>query len=260
MDRGGTGLPLEPEPNESQFLELQHLGLSFDDAPRPEASNPKTPSSSVKATAARAPSPTTPQPPFDSAAQPPASLLPSTPRMRPTKNPRLERLVREHIGFVERVLRNLGVPEAELDDAVQRTFIVVGTRLNDIREGAEKSFLFKSARHLASHVRRSQRRQRQMTPLDEELPAVDEGPEELTSQKRAREALDHILDGMPDDLRTVFALYEFEQLRTPEIAALLDIPGGTVASRLRRAREHFQAQIKRMESAAKHRQSWKLSS
>jgi RNA polymerase sigma-70 factor (ECF subfamily) len=51
---------------------------------------------------------------------------------------------------------------------------------------------------------------------------------------------------MPDDLQAVFVLCEIEELAAPEAAELLAIPVGTVASRLRRAREHFQAAAQRM--------------
>lgn len=48
-----------------------------------------------------------------------------------------------------------------------------------------------------------------------------------------------MLGALAPELRTVFVLFEFERLSSPEIAALLTLPLGTVASRLRRAREEF---------------------
>lgn len=168
----------------------------------------------------------------------------------PKANPRevrLTQLVNRHIGFVERVLRNMGVPEADIDDAVQRTFIVVANRLDDIIPAAEKSFLFRSAKHVASHVRRSLARRR-LEPIDDHVLSHDESPERAVSQKRAREMLDDILSRLPDDLRFVFTLFEFEDLTVPEIAQMLEIPVGTAASRLRRAREHFKVELRRIEA------------
>jgi RNA polymerase sigma-70 factor, ECF subfamily len=69
-----------------------------------------------------------------------------------------------------------------------------------------------------------------------ERPDPDPGPDELVDRDRARAALDAILAAMPLELRAVFVLYELEQLTMAEIAALLELPPGTVASRLRRAR------------------------
>jgi RNA polymerase sigma-70 factor (ECF subfamily) len=168
---------------------------------------------------------------------------------------RLVSLVNQHLGFVERVLRNMGVSEADLDDAAQRTFIVVANRLDDIIVGAEKSFLFRSAKHMASHVRRSASRHSRLEPLSDELPSTQESPESLISQKKARELLDELLESMPEELRVVFTLYEFEGLKMPEIAEYLEIPTGTVASRLRRARKQFQAGVRRFEAAANFNRS-----
>ena len=44
---------------------------------------------------------------------------------------------------------------------------------------------------------------------------------------------------MPEDFRNVFVLFELECMTMTEIAHVLSIPAGTVASRLRRARELF---------------------
>ena len=48
-----------------------------------------------------------------------------------------------------------------------------------------------------------------------------------------------MLSKVDPDLVEVFVLYELEGLTSPEIADLLEIPVGSVASRLRRAREQF---------------------
>ena len=60
-----------------------------------------------------------------------------------------------------------------------------------------------------------------------------------SARRRLSELLDVVLEQMPIDLRTVFVLFELEGLSAPEIAAALSIPLGTVASRLRRARQTF---------------------
>lgn len=166
---------------------------------------------------------------------------------------RLTALVQDHLDFVERVMRNLGVPESELDDAVQRAFMVVADRLDDIRPGAERGFLFQTARYLAAHVWRNRARRRRDEEIDEHLPSDLASPETMLSQKNARELLDRILDAMPSDLRTVFVLHEFEELSGPEIATMLDIPLGTASSRLRRARKVFQMHINRWEATTRNR-------
>jgi RNA polymerase sigma-70 factor, ECF subfamily len=177
----------------------------------------------------------------------PASA-PSTARDRET---RLRGMVDRYIDFVARVLRNAGTPDAEIDDEVQRTFITAARRLDDVRPGAEKGFLFKIALNLAAHARRTLARRREV--LAEEAPERNETfptPEQLTDQKRMRQLLDGVLDRMDESLRVVFVLYEFEEMNMSEIADVLEIPRGTVASRLRRARAEFRERVAALEGVA----------
>jgi RNA polymerase sigma-70 factor (ECF subfamily) len=161
---------------------------------------------------------------------------------------RLREMVDQHVDFVARVLRNAGTPPSDIDDEVQRTFIIAARRLDDVRAGAEKSFLFRIALNLAAHVRRTMARRREVSgdqaPERIEMFAT---PEQLTDRKRMRELLDRVLDQMHDTLREVFVLHEFEEMNMSEIAAVLGIPRGTVASRLRRARAEFRERVAAIE-------------
>jgi RNA polymerase sigma-70 factor, ECF subfamily len=164
-----------------------------------------------------------------------------------TGAPRLRLVVESSFDLLWRTLRRLGVPEAEVDDAVQRVFLVAARKLDEIEPGKERSFLFSVALRVASDARRTVKRRHEAG--DEGLEAMVEpgaGPEDQASQKQARARLDEVLDAMPLELRTVFVLFELEEMQTAEIAALLEIPTGTVASRLRRAREDFQERVKRL--------------
>jgi len=174
-----------------------------------------------------------------------ATYGPPAPRDR---DARLRGMVDRYLDFVARVLRNAGTPDAEIDDEVQRTFITAARRLDDVRPGAEKGFLFKIALNLAAHARRTLARRREV--LAEEAPERNETfptPEQLTDQKRMRQLLDGVLDRMEESLRVVFVLYEFEEMNMSEIADVLEIPRGTVASRLRRARSEFRERVATME-------------
>jgi RNA polymerase sigma-70 factor (ECF subfamily) len=156
---------------------------------------------------------------------------------------RIRAIVAEHYGFLWRSLRRLGVPEADVEDAAQKCLCVVAERIDDIAEAKEKSFLFGVAVRVAHAARRMHRSRRDV--LDEEriaeIPSPDPDAGEQLDERRARAILDAILESMPMDLRTVFVLFEIEELTMAEIAALLEIPAGTVASRLRRARQTFEA-------------------
>ena len=167
-------------------------------------------------------------------------------RARPSR--RVAALVGEHYDFVWRTLRRLGMGEADADDAAQQVFMVASRRVDAIRSGSERSFLFQTALRIASETRRAVRRRREIQlPEGVELPASTLPTDELVDLHRARSELDQILDAMPLDLRAVFVLFELEQTTMAEIATLLDLPTGTVASRLRRAREAFYAGVGRLD-------------
>jgi RNA polymerase sigma-70 factor (ECF subfamily) len=156
---------------------------------------------------------------------------------------RLRRLVDAHYDFIWRSLRRLGVSPGEVDDGVQQVFMTAARKLAAIRQGCERSYLFQTALRVASDHRRSRRR-RPEVPLEgphEEI--VDTLPDASTllELRRARQRLDEILDEMPLDLRVVFVLFELDEMTAAEIATLLELPAGTVASRLRRAKAFFSA-------------------
>jgi RNA polymerase sigma-70 factor, ECF subfamily len=165
-----------------------------------------------------------------------------------TLKSRLSRLVDDHIDFVARILRNAGTAEADIDDEVQRVFIVLSNRLDDVQSGSEKSFLLQTALHIAARSRRTVARRREV--LTDQLPQIADPvstPEELADRRQMRQTVDHILGQMDSDLRIVFLLYEVEQMTAAEIGTALKIPNGTVASRLRRARADFRDRVSTLE-------------
>jgi len=161
---------------------------------------------------------------------------------------RLKDLIERHFALAGRIVRNLGIADCDVDDILQQAFSIAADRLADIAPGKERAFLIQTAIHLAGSVRRARARSRETLTAD--LPEVSDGrpsPEELSDQARALRLLDGILADMELDLRTVFVLYEVEEMTMADIAAVLQIPPGTVASRLRRAREDFLARVHRVQ-------------
>ncbi|MEZ4374441.1 MAG: sigma-70 family RNA polymerase sigma factor [Polyangiaceae bacterium] len=153
---------------------------------------------------------------------------------------RLQQLFTEHYAWVWRTVRRLGVLESAVDDVVQQVYITVNRQLDRIRPGAERAYLFGVAQRLAANARRGARRNRDTASDELDLePASGRNPEQLVDLKERRQQLDRWLDELDDDLRAPFVCFELEGLSLMEIAELLDLPLGTVKTRLRRARERF---------------------
>lgn len=152
---------------------------------------------------------------------------------------RIEGLVRDHHAFVWRSARHLGVRGADLDDVVQEVFVVVARHLDTLERERERGFLFQTCVFVAAHSRRSIQRRREVADDEHLEQEIDLGssPEQDAVDAQARVLLQRIVDAMPDDNRIVFVLFEIEQMTMAEVARTLDVPPGTVASRLRRARE-----------------------
>ena len=148
------------------------------------------------------------------------SPLPVPPLAVPSDPERVRKAVRAHYDFIWRTLRRLGVFPSSVEDAAQQVLFVFSRRIHDVPVGSEGAFLFGTATKVAADYR-----------------MIDEG--------RARELLDVILEEMPFDLRTVFILFELEGMTMAAIAEMTCLAPGTVASRLRRARETFRVSAAR---------------
>jgi RNA polymerase sigma-70 factor (ECF subfamily) len=162
------------------------------------------------------------------------------------RSARLRSLLDTHLDFIARTLRAFGASEAEVDDGIQQVCLVVSDKLDRIETGAERAFLFQTAHRIAWRIRRTRSRRLEVNYEEAPEPETALDPERLLDERRAFDILGRLLDSMEDDLRQVFVLYEIEDLTMAAIAELLQIPAGTVASRLRRAREQFEAMASRL--------------
>lgn len=178
-----------------------------------------------------------------------APLHAATPRVHAMT---FEELFAEYSAFVWRSLRRLGLQPADADDACQEVFITVHRKHALIEVGRERAYLFGVCVRVAAGVRRSRRRKPWHTPsnavVDESegkrrstSDALMPDAEQALVQAQQQQQLDAIVAQLPDELRPVFVSYELLEMTMQEIALALQLPPGTVASRLRRARELFTA-------------------
>jgi RNA polymerase sigma-70 factor, ECF subfamily len=151
-----------------------------------------------------------------------------------------------HHTTVWRLLCRRGIDADGAADLVQQSFLIAARRLDDIRPGCERAFLLETGLRLARAMTRKSNRMQLEEDMDLHA-APGPRPEEALDRKRAIDLMDHVLGTLGADLLEVFLLFEMEHFAMREIAEMLEIPPGTVASRLRRARETFRAEAAHLE-------------
>ncbi len=154
----------------------------------------------------------------------------------------LEEVYREHFRFVWRVLRRLGVPESDVQDATQDVFLVVHRKLAEFEGRSQlRTWLFSICLGVARNRRRKPHHRYEVAgamELDEHADASAD--QDAQAQRRQGLALlESLLEQIDLDQRVVFTLFELEGMTGEEMAEMLGIPLGTVYSRLRQGREAF---------------------
>jgi RNA polymerase sigma-70 factor (ECF subfamily) len=165
------------------------------------------------------------------------------PRM--TKKAAFTDVYQDHAGFVWRVLRGIGVPDANVEDALQEVFIVVHRRLAEFDGRSVKSWLFEIARRIAHDHRRALHRKPAHMPLSDGIRDEGLGPLESAERAEGLRLLEELLDGLGEDKRLVLLLTDVAGMTAPEIAEAMGTNLSTVYTRLRRAREEFNAAVAR---------------
>lgn len=141
--------------------------------------------------------------------------------------------------IVYRILRNA----EDAADVTQVAFVRAFRSLHRWREEFDfHPWLYRIAVNaaLTELDRRRRHRAADVDEVPERLlphPAHEESPLEAASRREMLGRLDRALEALPTDFRVVFLLRAVEGLSYDEIAQTLDIPRGTVMSRLSRARE-----------------------
>jgi RNA polymerase sigma-70 factor, ECF subfamily len=182
----------------------------------------------------------------------PAPTPPAAPVQDVARQERLEGWFRDHFDTLWRLAARLGVPHAHVDDVVQEAFIVADRRAAEITSGSERGYLMGIVARASANQRRRQKTRREYAAdlAQQPGPSAPADAEELLAQKQLRRLLELALDELPSEQRSVLVLHELEGFSAPEIAKLLELPLGTVASRLGRARGRFS------KAAARLRAKW----
>jgi len=137
----------------------------------------------------------------------------------------------------------------DVDDLIQRTFLACVEGRDRLRDDTSlKAYILGIARNqLLMHMRRRERRETPYGQGDMSVAAVYGSPSRVLADREEEKLLLQALRQIPIDLQTIVELYYWEQLPVGEIAAILEVPPGTVKSRLFRARDALREQLSAMD-------------
>jgi RNA polymerase sigma-70 factor (ECF subfamily) len=155
-----------------------------------------------------------------------------------------EDLVKVHTRRVYSICYRFTGSDHEAQDLTQDVFLRVFRSLKSFRagEGSFTVWLGRLARNLLiDHYRRTKRDRvtdsiEEQIPMLEEKTAVSGRTEGLVAGREASEALQAALQKLSPELRETVILRDLEELEYREIAQVLNVPEGTVKSRLNRGR------------------------
>ncbi|MCJ7703192.1 MAG: sigma-70 family RNA polymerase sigma factor [Anaerolineales bacterium] len=146
-------------------------------------------------------------------------------------------LVRTHAQGVLNVVYRMCGDKQLAEDAAQETFIQAWLRLPSFRpKSSLRNWLYRIAVNTAIDMLRKEKRI--LFNAVEDLSLMDSrpGPEAMLVSDEQTELIQKTVVGLPDASRSVLVLREYEGLSYQEIAKTLEIPIGTVMSRLNYAR------------------------
>ena len=147
-------------------------------------------------------------------------------------------LVRSHAQGVLHVIYRMCGDQQVAEDAAQETFIQAWLRLRSFRPGTSlRSWLYRIAVNTAIDMLRKEKRILPGAVEDLHLKDPQPGPEALAANSERAATVQEAVLSLPDASRAVLILREYEGFPYQEIAEALDIPVGTVMSRLNYARK-----------------------
>ncbi len=152
----------------------------------------------------------------------------------------VQELVNSFYSDVYRFAYRLSGNQTDAEDLTQQTFLTACRKLHQIRNlSKSRAWLFTIVRN--AFLKTQRHTETELSTFEEMVVAVEE-PAELNLQFD-EEALEIALGGMPETYRTPILLYYFEEIGYKEIAEMLEVPIGTVMSRLSRGKQYLRSQL-----------------
>ena len=179
----------------------------------------------------------------------------------PLPGPSFEELCTRYFEFVWKCARGFGAKSDEIDDVVQDVFLVVQRRHADFEEnlkeeGGARSWIYAITRRVVSSHRRGRRERDERSAADvDSLRSSERSPLAAAEHNLEVRILSTVLDQLDERKREVFVLSEILEMSGREIAEMIGAPMNTVYSRLRAAREEFDAAAQRQRKLLERRRA-----
>jgi RNA polymerase sigma-70 factor (ECF subfamily) len=163
---------------------------------------------------------------------------------------RFEEIALPHLKAAYNLARWLVHDDSEAEDIVQEAYLRAFKFFGGYYGGDSRSWLLTIVRNTCYTWLQQNRVLRLADPIDDKLDEVGvdvSDPETLLLQSANSQMVRQALQELPVEFREVVVLREMESLSYKEIADVVDIPIGTVMSRLKRGRQRLHALLaKRM--------------
>jgi RNA polymerase sigma-70 factor, ECF subfamily len=159
---------------------------------------------------------------------------------------RFEEAVLPHLAAAYNLARWLTRNDHDAEDVVQEAYLRAFRFFESFHGGDSRAWLLTIVRNTSYTWLQRSHAPEQTLEFDEEVHSLDSAaanPETLLLQQVDRQSLAQALDALPVEFREVLVLRELEGLSYKEIAAIADLPIGTVMSRLARARKRLQQSL-----------------
>ena len=159
--------------------------------------------------------------------------------------PTWEEVARSHGRFIYTVAYRLTGNHDEAQDLVQEVLLRVRRGLASYRPGSMEAWLSRiTTNAFLDEVRRKKRRPLEVVPdLPERVTGVDQEPLDVLDTSRLPEHIQDALKSLPIEFRSAVVLCDVVGLNYQEIAESLDVPVGTVRSRIHRGRAQLRAML-----------------
>ena len=154
-----------------------------------------------------------------------------------------EKAVLPHLDAAYNLARWLTRDDADAEDVVQEAYLRAFKFFGGFHGEDGRAWLLGIVRNTSYTWMQRNRSPELNMPLDDEPREVegdDLNPEELLLQKADAQTLRQAVEELPLEFREVLVLRELDEMSYKQIAAVADLPLGTVMSRLARARKRLQ--------------------